>query len=307
MTKIAFIGVGKIGQTIVYSSVIDGIFDEIMLYDIIPELPDKFEHELRHAFASRGVKTEIISTNNIDDISNSDIVVIAAGKPRKPGMSRRDLFKDNAKIMIDLASKLPSKNHGAIYVMVANPVDMNASVFAKYSKEMVISTGDQVETMRMRSFIAKKLHVPVNEVDGFVGGEHGEDAVVLWSTVSVKGLPISEYNINKEEVEKYVKEIPGEIIRVMGGTTWGPGTIIADIIKAITLNENRLMSIAMPRKFEDEIIHVSVPTIVGRKIGPSIESLIDEQDRWHLTSAMKDFYDVYKDMLKSLESVENAR
>ncbi len=165
MTKIAFVGLGKIGQTITYSSIIDGIFEEVMLYDIIPELPEKFEHELRHAFASKSIKTEIVSSNNLDDVSDADIVVITAGKPRKPGMSRRDLFKDNAKIMIDLASKLPSKNPGAIYVMVTNPVDMMASVFAKYSKEMTISTGDQVETMRMRSFIAKKLHVPVNEVN----------------------------------------------------------------------------------------------------------------------------------------------
>lgn len=305
--KAAFIGIGKIGQTIAYASSIDGIFDEIMLYDIIPELPEKFEHELRHAFATKGVKTEILSTNNIEDISNADIVVISAGKPRKPGMSRRDLFKDNAKIMIDLANKLTKKNHGAIYVMVTNPVDMMASVFARYSKEYVISTGDQVETMRMRSYIAKKLKVPVTEVDGFVGGEHGEDAVVLWSTVTVKGKPITEYNINKEEVEKYVKEIPGEIIRVMGGTTWGPGTIIADIIRAIALNQNRLMSIATPRNYEDEIIHVSVPTFVGRKIGPTIEPLLSEEDRWKLMSSMKDYYTVYKDNLKALEAELQAK
>jgi malate dehydrogenase len=303
MTKIAFVGLGKIGQTITYSSIIDGIFDEVMLYDIIPELPEKFEHELRHAFASKSIKTEIISSNNIDDVSGADIVVITAGKPRKPGMSRRDLFKDNAKIMIDLANKLPSKNPGAIYIMVTNPVDMMASVFAKYSKEMTISTGDQVETMRMRSFIAKKLHVPVNEVNGFVGGEHGEDAVVLWSTVSVKGKPIDQFNINKDEVSNYIKQIAGEIIRVMGGTTWGPGTIIGDVIRAIALNENKLMSIAIPRVFEGEIIHISVPVIVGRTIGPSIESLLDEKDRWHLTTATKDFYDVYKEMLSSLGEI----
>lgn len=305
--KAAFIGIGKVGQTIVYSSAIDGLLDEIMLYDIIPELPEKFEHELRHAFATRGVRTEILATNNLDDISNADVVVISAGKPRKPGMSRRDLFKDNAKIMIDLGNKLTKKNHGAIYIMVTNPVDMMASVFAKYTKEFVISTGDQVETMRMRSYIAKKLKVPVTEVDGFVAGEHGEDAVVLWSTVTVKGKPITEYNISKEEIEKYVKEIAAEIIRVMGGTTWGPGTIIGDIVRAIALNENRLMSIATPRTFEDEIIHVSVPTFVGRKIGPSIEALLPEEDKSKLMNAMKDFYSAYKENLKALEAEIQAK
>jgi len=301
MSKVGFIGVGKIGQTIVYSSIVSGAVDEAVIYDIIPELPEKFEHELRHAFATKGIKTEILGTNNLDDVAGMDMVVISAGKPRKPGMSRRDLFVDNAKIMMDLAGKLALKNPGAIYLMVANPVDMMASVFMKYSKEYTISTGDQVETMRMRSYIAKKLKVPVTQVDGFVGGEHGEDAVVLWSTVKVKGKPIDNFNINKQEVEDYVKKIPGEIIRVMGGTTWGPGTIIADIIKAVSLNENRVMSIATPRQYEGQIIHVSSPIVVSSSIGPSLETLLDEKDRWHLNSAMKDFYEAYMENMKQLE------
>ncbi|NON62968.1 lactate/malate dehydrogenase family protein [Acidianus sp. RZ1] len=297
MKTIAFIGLGKIGQTITYTSLIDGIFDQAILYDIIPELPEKFEHELRHAFATKGVNTELISSNRLDDVTGADIVVITAGKPRKAGMSRRDLFADNAKIMYDLAKKLPPKNPGAIYLMVTNPVDMMASIFSKFSKEYVISAGDQVETMRMRSYLAKKYKIPVTEVNGFVGGEHGEDAVVLWSTVSIKGNPVEE-SVH-QEVENYVKQIPGEIIRVMGGTTWGPGTIIADIVRSIALNENRVMSIAIPREFEGEVIHVSIPVVVGRTIGPSIEQLLDEKDRWYLMAAMKDFHSTYRELIKT--------
>jgi malate dehydrogenase len=304
MKTIAFIGVGKIGQTIAFNVLTGGYIEEAIIYDIIPELPEKFEHELRHAIASRRLKVDILSTNNLDDVADAGIVVIAAGKPRKAGMSRRDLFIDNAKIMIDLASKLPKKNRGAIYVMVTNPVDMMASVFMKYSGgEYTISTGDHVETMRMRAYIAKKLKIPVTEVNGFVGGEHGEDAVVLWSTVTVKGEKFDEtkLGISKSEVEEYVKKIPGEIIRVMGGTTWGPGTIIEEIVRSIVLNENKVMSIAFPHKFEDEIIHISEPVVVGGNIGPSLEALLDEKDRWNLMASMKDFYNVYKENLKQLE------
>ncbi|AEE93202.1 Lactate/malate dehydrogenase [Acidianus hospitalis W1] len=298
MIKASFIGIGKIGQTIAYSAMTRGIFDEVVLYDIIPEFPEKFEHGLRRALASLRIDTEVIGTNSIDDVTGSDIVVISAGRPRRPGMSRRDLFADNAKIIIN--KELPKRNPGAVYVMVTNPVDMMASVFAKYSKEYVISTGDQVESMRLRAYISKILHVPVSQVDGFVGGEHGEDAVVLWSTVAVNGKQVED--LPKEQIEKYVKSIPGDIIRVMGGTTWGPGTIIADIIKAIVLNENRVMSIAVPRQYEDEIIHISIPTVVGSKIGPTLEDHLSEDDRWHLIAAMKDYYSVYKDMLKSIKT-----
>jgi len=308
MTKVAFIGSGKIGQTIAFNTIMGGYIDEAVIYDIIPELPEKFEHELRHALASRKLKVEVLGTNNIEDVNGADIVVITAGKPRKPGMSRRDLFVDNAKIMIDLADKLVKRNRGALYIMVANPVDMMASVFMKYSGEYTINTGDQVETMRMRSYIAKKLKIHVTDVNGYVSGEHGEDAVVLWSTVTVKGKPFDEsMGVSKDEVEEYVKKIPGEIIRVMGGTTCGPGTIIEEIIRAVALNENKVMSIAFPHKYEDEIIHVSEPVVVGRTIGPSLEPLLDEKDRWHLMASIKDFYSVYKENLKQLEHSLTAK
>lgn len=217
-------------------------------------------------------------------------------------MSRRDLFVDNAKIMIDFANKLSPRNPGALYIMVTNPVDMMASVFMRFSKQYTISTGDQVETMRLRSYIAKRLKVPVNRVTGYVGGEHGEDAVVLWSTVKVNGKPFEEVakGLSKEEVENYVKSIPGEIIRVMGGTTWGPGTIIKDIVRSIVLNEGRVMSIATPRVYEGEIVHISVPIVVGADIGPSLEAALPEADRQRLNKAVEDFYRVYKENLDHL-------
>ncbi|AHC50750.1 malate dehydrogenase [Sulfolobus acidocaldarius SUSAZ] len=304
MVKVAFIGVGRVGQTIAYNTIVNGYADEVMLYDVVPELPEKFEHEIRHALAALRVKTELLSTNNIDDISGADIVVITAGKPRKPGMSRRDLFIDNAKIMIDLAKKLPKKNKGAMYIMVANPVDMMASVFMKYSGENTISTGNQVETMRMRSYIAKKLNIPAYEVGGYVGGEHGEAAMVLWSTVTVKGKPFSEsLGVNKAEVEDYVKKIAAEIIRVLGGTTWGPGADIEEVIRSVALNEGKVMSVAFPHKYEDEIIHISEPVVVGRTVGPALTSALDENDKARLLQAIKEVYNVYKSNLKELEQV----
>ncbi|BBG24928.1 lactate/malate dehydrogenase family protein [Sulfuracidifex tepidarius] len=299
MTKIGFIGTGKIGQTIAFNTLMGGYVDEAVLYDIIPDLPEKFEHELRHALASRRLKTEVLGTNSLDDVTSCDVVVVTAGKPRKPGMDRRDLFVENAKIIASLAKELPKRND-AIYVMVSNPVDMMASIFMKVSGKYTISTGDQVETMRMRSFIAKKLKVPVNYVNGYVGGEHGDDAVILWSTVTVKDQLVGD-KVDKEEVERYVKSIPGDIIKAMGGTTWGPGTIIEEIIRSIVLNENKVMSIAFPHYFEDEIVHISEPVVVGRKIGPSLESLLDEKDRWHLISATKDFYSFYKESLNRIQ------
>ncbi|BCU66811.1 malate dehydrogenase [Sulfolobales archaeon HS-7] len=301
MTKIGFVGVGKIGQTIAYSIVMDGLANEAVFYDIVPEVGEKFEHEMRHAVTTRGLNVEMLGTTNIDDINNYDIIVITAGKPRKEGMSRRDLFADNAKLMFELSKQLPNRNPGALYIMVTNPVDMMASVFQKYSKQFTISTGDQVETMRMRSYIAKKLKVPVTQVNGFVGGEHGEDAVIFWSTVTVKGKPIEQYNIDKKEVEEYVKKIPAEIIRVLKGTTWGPATIIKDIVRSVVKNENRVMSIAVPNEFEGEMIHVGIPTVVGASIGPTLESTLSEKDRESFNAALRDFHKTFKELMSQVQ------
>jgi malate dehydrogenase len=304
---ISFIGVGRIGQTIAYSSIMNGLADSVTLYDIVNELPQMFEEELRHAMASVHIKTEILSTTKLEDVANSDIVVITAGKPRKAGMSRRDLAIENAKVMRDLAIELSKRNKGAKYIIVTNPVDLMASIFYKFSREpFVISTGDQVETMRMRSFIAKKLKISVNDVEGFVGGEHGEDAVVLWSTVKINNIPFDEYlkakniMLSHQEVEKYVKDIAAEIIRVMGGTTWGPGTIIKDVIKAVAINEDRIMSVAIPQKYEDEIIHVSIPTRIGKSIGPSFEESLTVEEKESIKKARVDMYNLLKSTLSSI-------
>ncbi|MEM0173212.1 MAG: lactate/malate dehydrogenase family protein [Sulfolobaceae archaeon] len=303
MVRVGIVGVGKLGQTIAYSIASRGLVDEMILYDIVPELAEKVEHEFRHALASLNIKTEIKGTDKIEEVEGTDIILIVAGKPRKPGMSRRDLFTENAKIMIDLSKKLPPKNPNALYIMVTNPVDMMASVFQRFSGKFTISTGNQVETMRMRAFIASKLKVPVSEVDGFVAGEHGEEAFIVWSSVKVKGKDfdsVAAGKLTRQEVEKYVKEIAAEIIRVLGGTTWGPGTIIADIVKAIVYNENRVMSIAMPFKYEDEIIHLSVPTVISHKIGPTLQNIFDENELKLFHNTQKNIYKVYKENLNHL-------
>jgi malate dehydrogenase len=304
--RIGLVGVGKIGQAIVYPIVMDEVVDEVLLYDKISDLAGKFEHEMRHAMATRGIKTNVVALNSLEELRDAEIVVITAGKGRKPGMSRRDLFLENARVMRDLASQLPKGNPNAVYVMVTNPVDMMASVFQRFSGRTTISTGDQVETMRMRSFIAKRLGVPVREVEGFVGGEHGEDAVVLWGTVRVRGEPFREEGLSRREVEEYVKGIAAEIIRVMGGTTWGPGTIIKDVIRSVALNEGRVMSIAFPREFQGEVIHVSEPVVVGRSIGPSLAPLLAEEDRRRLEEATGKLIEVFRANLKYLVPEERS-
>ncbi len=304
MTKVAFIGAGRIGQTIIYSTLLSGVVDQAIIFDILPNLPQRFKDELMHGLGSARINTKIFATNSIAEVTDADIVLISAGKPRQANQSRTDLFNDNAKIMIDFAKVLPKNNPKALFIMVTNPVDQMASVFMKYSGRLTISSGAQVENTRLRSFIAEKLGVNVDAVEGFTGGEHGEGLSIFWDTVTVNGLPFDEAakgRLTREEVATYVKGIAAQIIAVLGGTAWGPATTMRDIIVAVSTNENRVMSIAAPLKYKDETIHVSRPTIVGSRIGPSLEKSLSEEDQRLLNAAADKMYNEYKELINNLK------
>ncbi|MCL4400668.1 malate dehydrogenase [Candidatus Parvarchaeota archaeon] len=304
MVRVSFIGAGRIGQTIIYATLMSGAIDEAIVMDIVPNVPDRMKDELMHALSAEGINTRIIATNSIDKVENSDIILISAGKPRTANQSRVDLFMDNARIISGFAKILPSKNPNALYIMVTNPVDMMASVFMKYSGKYTISSGAQVENNRLRSFIADKLGVPVNSVNGYTGGEHGEGLSIFWDTISVNGRPfddIAKGRLTREEVSAYVKGIAAQIIGTLGGTSWGPATTMRDVIVSIAKNEHKVMSIAPPMKVKDEIIHVSRPTVVGNPIGPSIEKSLSDEDRVALESAAEKMYSEYKELLTNFE------
>ncbi len=303
MVKIGFVGSGRIGQTIIASTLMDGFVDDSVIFDIAPEVPQRFADEMRHSLAEARLNTRVLGTNDINDVKDCDVVVISAGKPRKADQDRTAVFAENAKVMMDFASKLPKSNPNALFLMVTNPVDMMASIFMKYSGRYTISSGAQVEIMRMRSFIADKLGVPVDSVNGFTGGEHGVNLSIFWDTVTVYGKSFDEAakgKLTRDEVTAYVKGVAAKIIGTLGGTSWGPANSMKDIIKAYVRNENKVMSIAPPMEYKGEIIHISRPTVVGNPIGPTLEASLSEEDRKEIASAADRVYNDYKELLKTL-------
>jgi malate dehydrogenase len=170
--------------------------DEITVCDVKPGLAQAFAEELKHAAVSLGLDVEINACEKDEEVSGADIILISAGKPRIPGvnMSRRDLAAQNAKIVKYITEATFPSNKGAKYVVITNPVDAMAMVCKKYSKaDFVISTGTNLESLRFRSKLAEVLAVPRSKVQGWVGGEHGEEAALLWSTVKIDGFPLEKY------------------------------------------------------------------------------------------------------------------
>jgi malate dehydrogenase len=309
---IAQIGTGRVGRPTAYTIMSSKIADEFTVCDVKPGLAAAFAEELKHVTASIGLNLEINSCENDDDIAGADIILISAGEPRTPGvkMTRRDLAIQNAKIIKQVSEATIPQNSGAKYIVITNPVDAMAMVCKKYTKaSFVISTGTNLESLRFRSKLAQTLGVPVSEVKGWVGGEHGDAAVPLWSTVKVSGLPIEEYVTSKNkvlpknEVESYVKTVSKFIVDNIGGTEFGPAASFRDITRAIIENTQEILPISTPMKFKEipEPIFVGIPTHLGLTIGCSLYESLLESEKEAIIYSSKAIYQTYLVAVKNLE------
>lgn len=309
---VAQIGTGRVGRPTAYTIMCAGVADALTVCDVKPGLARAFAEELKHVTASNGFDVEINACERDEEVAGADIILISAGKPRIPGvkMSRRDLAIENAEIVKYIAEVTAHKNPGAKYVVISNPVDAMAMICKKYSRaNFVISTGTNLESLRFRAKIAQTLKVPASRVKGWVGGEHGDAAVPLWSTVKINNLGIDEYGetegvlLPKEEIEAYVKSVSKLIVDNIGGTEYGPAASFRDIVQAIAKDMKEILSIAIPVKFEDvpEPTFVGIPTHLGNSIGSSLYENLLEKEKHGIKEAAKAIYQTYKLAIEKLE------
>jgi malate dehydrogenase len=308
---VAVVGNGRIGRPTAYSLLTERLMDELSLVDIKPGLSWAFGEELKHAAASLGLNVEINSYEKDDGVSGADLVVVCPGKPRMPGVQqdRRDLATANAATIKQVAEEAVPRNPGAKWVVVSNPVDAMATLFKRLSREnFVIATGDYPDTLRFRTKLCMDLGVKVSEVEGFVAGEHGSAAYPLWSTTRIKGKTVDDYltdshkTLDRVDVVKYVRGISKQIVDVVGATEFGPAAGFRDVVRAILKDRRELMSVSNSMKFPElpEAVNVSVPTIVGSKIGPNIWDKLTQSEQADIKTAAKAIYGNYKLALESL-------
>lgn len=309
---IAQIGTGRVGRPTAYTILCSKLADKITVCDIKPGLATAFAEELKHVTASLHLDVEIKSCDHDEDVSGADIIVVSVGKPRIPGvkMTRSDLAVQNGAIIKHVAESVVTNNPNAKHVVITNPVDAMAMVYKKYSKaNFVISTGTNLETLRFKSGLANTLNIPVSCVEGYVGGEHGPNATILWSTVKVNGQPLSDYlrknnkNLVKGDVDYYVKSVSKTIVDNIGGTEFGPAAAFRDIIQAIAMNKNELLPIASPTNFDElpEPVFVSVPLKLGASLGYSTYDKLSSSEKNDLNVAAQAIYQTYETTINALE------
>ncbi len=302
---IAQIGTGRVGRPTAHAIMSAKLADVMTVCDTKSGLAKAFAEELRHVAASLELDIEIVACARDEDVAGADIILISAGKPRTPGikMSRRDLAVQNGRTVRYVAESTAPNNPSAKYIVITNPVDAMAMVCKKYSEaEFVISTGTNLETLRFRSRLAQTLEVPVSAIRGWVGGEHGKDALILWSTVGVNEIPLKTYLEEKEKtlektvIDSYMKEVSKTIIDNIGGTEFGPAASFRDIARAITNNTNEIIPIAAPQEFEGlpEAVFVSIPRKLGKTVGDSLYAALSPAEKTGIREAAKAIYQNFR-------------
>jgi len=302
---IAVVGSGKVGSALTYTLAFEDYVDTLSIVDVVEDVAKMTAEDVLHGVSAHGRDVDVYAYGDPGLVEDADIIVVSAGFPRKPGMSRRDLAGENAKIMRSIGESMAEKNPDAYYFVITNPVDAMTTLLAKVVGDYhrVIGTGTNLETSRFRLALSRASGAPLSAVEGYVGGEHGEEAVALWSTVKINGYSMDQ--LDREEVVKYFKSISVEIIRATGGTRWGPAGSFIEVIRGLALNTGRLLAYSKPRLVDgiDEPVYVTVPARIGRSYRPDIWSSLNDDERVGIENACRAIYKTYLEALRSAELV----
>jgi malate dehydrogenase len=269
--KVSIIGAGNVGATLAQLVVKDGLWD-VVLYDIAEGMPQGKALDLAEACPLWGASSSIIGTNQLSDTAHSGLVVITAGFPRKPGMSRDDLLKANAEVVGTVAEAVAAHSPEAVIIVVTNPMDAMAQLAWKRSglpAARVAGMGGLLDSARLRAFIGWELGVAPSDVEALVIGGHGDQMVAVEALMSVKGVPL-ENLLSREKIGKLVERTRhggAEVVSLLktGSAYYAPAASAYEMVKAVMLDEKRLMACSayLSGQYGALGVYAGVPVVLG--------------------------------------------
>ena len=272
--KITIIGAGAVGSTTAFALLTRGVASEVVLIDV--NTSKALGEALDIKQATPFIDNCDIYAGSYADAVDSDVVIITSGIGRKPGQSRLELVQTNVGIIKQIATEIVKVAPKAIYILVANPVDILTYAFLKYTglpKSQVIGTGTVLDTIRLRTRLAEIYNVNKQQVHANVLGEHGDTSFVAWSTATIAGVPLSEYNsaiasaynipnqYTREDVESYVRKSGGKIISRKGCTVYGIAMTSTNIVKSISGSAETAMTVSTLHEGEYGISDVCLSSL----------------------------------------------
>ena len=308
--KVAIIGAGFVGSSIAYALALRDIARQIVLIDIAKEKTEGEAWDIRHGLPSMG--TADLYVGDFPDCADCDLIVITAGRNRRPGESRLDMANENLRILYSVIESVRQYYTRGVILVISNPVDIltyKASEWMGLPNGTVFGTGCLLDSSRFVRLIADYVGLSTGVVNGYLIGEHGDGQVPVWSRVTIGGIPVREYCDNvglvwEEEVRVRIAQkaraMGGEIIRAKGKTHYGIATCVCYLADAIINQRPTIASVSSPLLGEHGVkgVSLSVPSVVGHS---GVQQRIRE--RW-APEEYRRFFDAVEKVRGVLEGLE---
>ena len=304
MTKISLIGAGQIGGTLAHLIGTKELVDEVVLFDVASGFAKGKALDIAQSSSVDGFNVKFSGTDDYKDIKDSDVIIITAGVPRKPGMSRDDLLGINLKIIKQVAEGIKQNSPNSFVICITNPLDVMVMAFQKFSglpSKKVVGMAGILDSSRFKLFLSLELNVPVKEIEAMVMGGHGDTMVPLPRFTKVSGKPlldlVKDGKISAkrlEEINQRTRDGGAEIVKYLekGSAFYAPAASGVQMAEAYLKDEKKLLPCAVNLNGEYNVsdIYAGVPVIIGKEGVEKIEEIeLDENEK--------------KEFLNSIEAV----
>ncbi len=279
--KVSIAGAGFYGSTLAQRVAEAGYADEVVLTDIVEGKPQGLALDMMQSRSLEGFDTKIVGSNDYGPSAGSDVCVITAGLPRKPGMSRMDLLETNARIVADVTRRLVAQSPDAVLIVVSNPLDEMTALAAAVSelpKERVLGQAGLLDSARFRYFVAERLGVPTHEVEAITLGSHGDTMVPVPSRATVGGKPLTEL-LDRDAIDEVVQRTRdggAEIVAMLktGSAYFAPAAAAENMVRAVADNTNEVHPVSawVDGAYGIEGVYVGVPAKVG---GDGVQEVVE--------------------------------
>ncbi len=298
--KVTVVGAGNVGATCALELARRDAYD-VVLVDIIENLPQGKALDMDQMGAVLGFEPRITGSNGYEESAGSDVVVVTAGKPRAPGMSRDDLVTTNEQIVGAVTEAAIAASPDAILIVVSNPLDAMCHVarnVSKWPRERVLGMAGILDTARFRTFVAHETGSSVKDVQALVLGGHGDQMVPVVSATTVGGVPLTRL-VPGDRIEAMVERTAGgggEIVSLLGTSAWyAPGAAAAQMVDSIMLDEQRVLpcTVHLEGEYGIDGLYMGVPAKLGRAgVEEVLELELTDEERQALEASAAAVRDV---------------
>ena len=302
MSKISLIGAGQIGGTLAHLIGIKELVNEVVLFDVASGIAKGKALDIAQSSSVDGFNVKLSGTDNYEDIKNSDVIIVTAGVPRKPGMSRDDLLGINLKIVKQVAQGIKKNSPDAFVICITNPLDVMVMALQKYSglsASKVVGMAGILDSSRFKLFLSLELNVPVKDIDAMVMGGHGDTMVPLPRFTKVLGKPlldlVKEGKISEERLESINQRTRtggGEIVKLLekGSAFYAPAASGVQMAEAYLNNSKQTLpcAVLLNGEYGFKNVYAGVPVVIGNNGVEKIEEIeLAEKEREEFNNSVE--------------------